>query len=56
MKAKAETNTANAVLEAMPEHQTDAMMRTLIGCVSKLFENPEIKADYERWKKSKKTT
>lgn len=40
-------------LEDMPEHQADAMMRTLIGCVSRLFENPDIKADYERWKRNK---
>lgn len=37
-------------IDAMPEHQQDAMARTLIGCIVRLFENPEIKADYERWK------
>lgn len=40
---------------AMPEHQQDAMARTLIGCISRLFENPDIRSDYERWKKEKYT-
>ena len=39
-----------ADIDAMPEHQTDAMCRTVIGCLGRLFENPEIRADYERWK------
>lgn len=34
----------------MPTYQTDAMCRTLLGCVSRLFEDPAVKADYERWK------
>lgn len=37
-------------IAAMPEHQQEAMARTLIGCISRLFEDPAIKADYERWK------
>lgn len=44
---------SGTTLDDMPEHQVDAMMRTLIGCVSRLFENPDIKADYERWKRNK---
>ncbi len=35
---------------AIPSHQSDAMCRTVLGCVSRLFENPDIKTDYERWK------
>lgn len=42
-------NTAG-MIAAMPEHQQDAMARTLIGCISRLFEDPAIKADYEDWK------
>lgn len=38
---------------AIPSHQSDAMCRTVLGCVSRLFENPEIKNDYERWKRSR---
>ena len=44
---------AGVEIAAMPEHQQDAMARTLIGCISRLFENPDIKKDYERWKKEK---
>lgn len=54
--AKARTpNTAEIVLADTPEHQQDAMARTLISCISRLFENPDIRADYERWKQLKKT-
>lgn len=42
-----------AEIAAMPEHQQDAMARTLIGCISRLFEDPAVKADYERWKRDR---
>ena len=45
-----------STLAAMPEHERDAMARTLIGCISRLFENPDVKADYERWKKNRSQT
>ena len=45
-----------STLAAMPEHERDAMARTLIGCISRLFENPDVKADYERWKTARKNT
>lgn len=38
---------------AIPPHDTDAMCRTLIGCVGRLFENPAVKADYERWQQER---
>lgn len=38
---------------AIPSHQSDAMCRTLIGCVGRLFEDPAVKADYERWKQER---
>lgn len=44
----------DVVISAMPEHQQDAMARTLIGCISRLFEDPAIRADYERWKLERK--
>ena len=47
---------ASIEIATMPEHQQDAMTRTLIGCISRLFENPDIKNDYERWKKEKYKT
>lgn len=34
---------------AIPSHQNDAMCRTLIGCVGRLFEDPAVQADYKRW-------
>ena len=50
--------TTAVALDAIPEHQQDAMARTLIGCIGRLFENPDVKADYERWKRKRyeKTT
>lgn len=36
--------------DTIPTHQSDAICRNLIGCVSRLFENPAVKADYERWR------
>lgn len=39
--------------DAIPTYQSDAMCRTLIGCVSRLFENPAVKADYERWRQER---
>lgn len=36
-------------LSAIPKSQTDAMCRTLIGCVSRLFEDPAVAEDYKRW-------
>ena len=42
--------TTTVVIDAMPEHQQDAMARTLISCISRWFDDPAVKADYERWK------
>lgn len=47
-----QTRTPGAVavdFAAIPSHQSDAMCRTLIGCVGRLFENPAVMADYKRW-------
>ena len=38
---------------AIPSHQSDAMSRTLIGCVGRLFENPAVIADYKRWQQER---
>lgn len=46
---------ATVDLASIPSHQSDAMCRTLIGCVNRLFENPTIKADYERWRRERQT-
>lgn len=41
-------------LDAMPEHQADAMMRTLLNGIGRLFEDPKVRADYERWKRERR--
>ena len=42
--------TPSVAIDAMPEHEQDAMARTLIGCISRMFDDPAVKADFERWK------
>ena len=42
--------TSRVAIDAMPEHQQDAMARTLISCISRMFDDPAVKADFERWK------
>ena len=39
--------------DAIPSHQTEAMSRTLIGCIERLFQDPAVKADYEAWKQKR---
>lgn len=39
--------------DAIPAHQSDAMCRTLIGCINRMFKNPAVQADFERWKKER---
>lgn len=39
--------------DAIPSHQNDAMCRTLIGCVGRLFEDPAIQADYKCWQQER---
>ena len=41
---------SGVAIDATPEHQQDAMARTLIGCISRMFDDPAVKADFERWK------
>lgn len=38
---------------AIPSHQSDAMCRTVLGGVARLFENPAVMADYKRWKQER---
>lgn len=40
--------------DAIPAHESDAICRTLIGCVSRLFEDPAIQADYNRWQQERR--
>ena len=41
---------------AIPSHQSDAMCRTLIGCVGRLFENPAVMVDYKHWQQERQQT
>ncbi len=38
---------------AIPSHQNDAMCRTLTGCISRLFEDPAVQADYKCWQQER---
>ena len=52
-----QTRTPGAVavdFGAIPSHQSDAMSRTLIDCVGRLFENPAVMADYKRWQQERR--
>lgn len=40
-------------MASIPKYQSDAMCRTLIGCITRLFEDPAVRADYERWKQAR---
>ena len=42
--------------ELMPEHDRDAMCRTLIGCINRLFEDPKVREDYAAWKRKREQT
>lgn len=37
----------------IPPHQTDAMCRTLVGSIGRLFEDPVVQADFQRWKQER---
>lgn len=54
---KTAQNTAQATvsvdLNAIPAHESDAICRTLIGSVSRLFDNPAVMADYKRWQQKR---
>lgn len=39
--------------EEIPEHETRRMCSTIIAGVKRLFEDPEIKADFEKWKSAR---
>ena len=50
MQTQVYNPTPAVAMDAMPEHQQDAMARTLISCISRWFDDPAVKADFERWK------
>lgn len=36
--------------DRIPDHETKAMCRAIVAGVKRLFEDPEVKADFEKWK------
>lgn len=40
-------------LDALPDHETDALCRTLIGGVKELFKDPAVQADFKRWQQER---
>lgn len=46
--------TTASTLDAMPEHQQDAMARTLINCIGRLFEDPNVKKDFTDWQEARR--
>ena len=40
-------------LDALPNHTTDALCRTLIGGVRELFKDPAVQADFKRWQEER---
>lgn len=55
MKTAQNTATASVSvdIDAMPAHESDAICRTVIGSVSRLFDNPTVHADYKRWQQER---
>jgi hypothetical protein len=37
----------------IPAHAKDALARALISDIKEAFKNPEVSADYKRWKKER---
>lgn len=48
-------STSSIDLDAIPSHESDAMCRTLICTIERLFQNPAIQADYDRWKRERES-
>lgn len=36
-------------LSEMPDYQVDQMCRTVISFVKRIFKDPEVQADYQKW-------
>ncbi len=51
---KQTTITGGEILENMPEHDLDYTARTIVAAVNRAFEDPEIQAEFKRWKKERK--
>ncbi len=45
----------NIDLGAIPKNESDALCRTVLHGMSAMFKDPIVRADYEKWKKERKT-
>lgn len=43
----------NIELETLPENESDALCRTILSGMSRVFEDPAVIADYQNWKKQR---
>lgn len=43
----------NIELEALPENESDAICRTILSGMSRIFEDPAVVADYKNWKQQR---
>lgn len=41
-------------IDALADYQKDAMCRTILGSIRRLFEDERNRADYEQWKQSRR--
>lgn len=41
---------------SIPEHDKNRMCKVLVSAIEKFFQNPEIREDFEKWKKEKEQT
>ena len=40
-------------MDAIPEHEVDALCRTLISSVKGYFKDPAVQADFKRWQQER---
>ena len=43
----------NIELETLPENESDALCRTILSGMSRVFKDPAVIADYQNWKKQR---
>lgn len=39
--------------DALATHEFESMCRILVNCVNRYFEDPQVKAEYEQWKRER---
>lgn len=41
-------------LDQLPKHQSDTLCRIILSGVARIFEDPAVREDYEKWKAARK--